>query len=483
MCKFHTHIFLFITLLFAFNTLQAQVTDTTFVDAQIADEEQVYGNFIVGRIIIIGNKNTKEHVLTRELLFNEGDSIHSEQWAKIRKQSAENLFNTSLFNSVNIKVLEPVSGYSNIEVRVVERWYLWPIPVLEIDERNFNTWWETKDLSRVSAGIFLTHNNFRGRREVLKILVMGGYNQKLGIAYSVPYVNKKKTIGLGFQSIYTLRHEVNHITEFDKQQYLKLKDQSIQRDFLGSTHISYRPNYFFTAFLQMRYRHYEFADTLLIENPNYSPTTDNILQYMGAYTKLKYDRRDYKSYPLAGYYADLEIQKYGMGIFENNLNILTFNTTIRKYWSLSPRWYYALGFMGKISTGDSEQPYLFNRSLGYGRDYVRTYQYYVIDGNDFGLLKMNFKFALVPPKKVKINFIKTDKFNTIPYAFYLNAYFDAGYVNAPNNSSTNQLPNRYIYGTGLGLDFVTYYDAVARFEVGVNHMGETGFFLSFIAPI
>lgn len=461
----------------------AQANDTSFVDAQIGGNHDSIPNFVVGAIRFEGNKKTKSQILQRELLFVSGDSITADEWVEIRKQSAKNLFNTSLFNSVSIDVKNIADGIGEVVVKVTERWYIWPIPVLEIDERNFNTWWETKDLSRLSAGVFLTHKNFRGRREELKLLVMGGYNMKLGISYSAPYVNKKKTIGLGFQSIYTLRHEVNHVTEFDKQQYLKINEHAIQRDLLSSVHLSYRPNYYFTAFFQLRFRNYEFADSLTKTNPNYAPQKNGFLQYFGLYSKLKLDHRDYQSYPLSGSYADLEFQKYGMGILDNGLDIYTFHSTLRAYWPISPRWYFATGLSGKYSFGMSEQPYLFNKALGYGRDYVRAYQYYVMDGDNFGLLKSNIKFALVPPKKVKVDFIKTEKFNTIPYAFYLNLYFDGGYVDAPNSSSTNKMTNRFIYGSGLGLDFVTYYDAVARFEVGVNHVGEMGWFISFIAPI
>ena len=47
----------------------------------------------------------------------------------------------------------------------------------------------------------------------------------------------------------------------------------------------------------------------------------------------------------------------------------------------------------------------------------------------------------------------------------------------------NFLDNKFIFGTGIGLDFVTYYDKVLRLEYGVNDMGETGLFIHFVAPI
>ena len=461
----------------------AQKPDTTFVEAQLKMDSVPPVDFRIRSIIFEGNKKTKSLILQRELLFKSGDSITVNDWNELRQQSAKNLFNTALFNSVEIGVRNIKNSEADVVVRVTERWYIWPVPVLEIDERNFNTWWETKNFNRLSAGLYLTHNNFRGRGEVLKLLVMGGYNMKLGISYAAPYVNRNKTIGLGFQSIYTLRHEVNYKTAFDKQQFMKLEEQPIQRDLLASAHIKYRPNYFFTAFLQLRYHQYEFADSLILANPAYAPSDQGSLQYFAVYAKLKSDHRDYRDYPLDGYYMDAEIYKYGFGLFDQGPDIWMLQSTSRLYLTMSPRWYFATGFTFKLSTGKDNETYLFNKSLGYGRNLVRGYQYNVIEGENFALLKTNVKFALVKPRKLKLNFIKTDKFNTIPYAFYLNLYFDAGYVGAEHPAPTNILPNEFIYGTGVGLDFVTYYDMVARFEFGVNREGDTGFFLSFVAPI
>jgi hypothetical protein len=39
------------------------------------------------------------------------------------------------------------------------------------------------------------------------------------------------------------------------------------------------------------------------------------------------------------------------------------------------------------------------------------------------------------------------------------------------------LNNRWIYGYGAGLDFITYYDLVFRIEGAINHLGEAGIYL------
>jgi outer membrane protein assembly factor BamA len=438
--------------------------------------------FIVESIAVEGNTRTKTNFILRELPFVEGDTILLSNWDKIKKQSVNNLINTSLFHEAII-TLNGEGNYKQIAIKVVERWYLWPIPQFSIEERNFNVWWETKDLSRASIGMFLTHNNMRGRGEIMKLLVMFGYNKKLGFSYEMPYINKKKTFGLGLQSIYTTRHEVNMQTEYDKQVYLKTENEVIQEDWLTSFQFTYRPKIHIHNLLQLKYHQWYFADTLLETNNNYSSNMDANLKYFGIYYKLKIDFRDYKPYPLDGFYIDFEVLKNGLGVFENDLNMLSFKSTMRKYIKISSRFYYAVGFIGKMSSS-AYQPYLLERGLGYGRDFVRGYEYYVVDGQNYIVGKNNIKYAVIPKRTIKMNWIPTDKFNKIPYSIFINVFSDAGIVNNSQfYSSTNYLPNRFLFSGGIGLDFVTYYDAVARIEWTVNKLGESHFYLHFIAPI
>ena len=84
----------------------------------------------------------------------------------------------------------------------MERWYVWPNPIFELSERNFNVWWHDfkannySDFSRVNYGLFLVWENFRGRNELLKMKYRRGFKEHYLFNYEIPYFNKKKTLGL-----------------------------------------------------------------------------------------------------------------------------------------------------------------------------------------------------------------------------------------------------------------------------------------------
>ena len=72
--------------------------------------------------------------------------------------------------------------------------------------------------------------------------------------------------------------------------------------------------------------------------------------------------------------------------------------------------------------GPTVQPFINTRGLGYGREAIRGYEYYVIDGQRYFLTRNNIKFELMSKKVVQAGFIPLNKFNTIPFSFYLNLF-------------------------------------------------------------
>ncbi len=168
----------------------------------------------------------------------------------------------------------------------------------------------------------------------------------------------------------------------------------------------------------------------------------------------------------------------------SSVNTLHIKANVRKYINLKGRLYFATGLTGKISPF-WHQPYYYQRGLGYGREFVRGYEYYVIDGMHYALLKNNLKFNLVPTRVQNFNFIPSEKFSKLFWALYLNVFADFAYVSDTRQNVFNPLSNELIMGYGIGLDLVTYYDFVVRFEYSFNikGKGESGFFIHFMPSI
>ncbi len=441
---------------------------------------------IVNSLELIGNKVTVDKIVLREITFRAGDTLSREELRQKLIESRENLMNTSLFNFVTfhdtLVAAHPQERY-NVQVEIVEQWYIWPLPIFELAERNFSTWWhEGHDFSMINYGLFLDWKNFRGRKEHLKILLQFGYDEKLGFSYYLPYIDKKQTVGMSFGFNQTKNHEISYMTENNQVKRVKLIDSYAQITYHGFLAFSHRPNIYQTQNVELSYNDKQFADTVSELNPMFYLGNDDRAQFFKLSYFFRNDHRDYKSYPLKGYYFDVVIEKQGFGFFKGTeVNLFDIKANVRKYWKFSNRWFFASGFTGRLGN-KGNHPYFLTTGLGYGRDFVRGYEYYVVDGEDYGLLKTDLKFAIIPQQVSTIKFIPLDQFNKIPWAVYLSLFADFAY--APGNAyDGNTLQNDMLVGYGIGLNLVTYYDMVIRMEYSFNKMGESGFFLHFIASI
>jgi outer membrane protein assembly factor BamA len=452
-----------------------------FSQEPVSSDTATNTNAVIGSITLIGNKITQDRIIFRELTFHQGDAVDTLLLEKIFKRSEENLLNTSLFNSVRITwVME--GDRINVFIIMAERWYIFPLPIFEIAERNFNVWWETKDFSRAIYGAVLNWNNFRGRNEVLAVSGRFGYTQRVSFYYSIPYINRKQRGGLTFGLAYSRNHQSSVNTVNNKILYYKNENLFSKKELGGSIAYSYRPDLYHQHVIEAGYRHADVLDSVILLNNDYFSPGQTSIDYSILRYFFKTDHRDIAVYPLRGYYIDFEIVKNGFSFLNDDIDLAYITVHGKKFWQLSKRFFFGSGITTKYTSG-TNVPYYLSKGLGYGRDFLRGYEYYVMDGQDYALLKSNIKFELLPKKEVHAGFIPLTKFSTIPFSFYLNLYADAGYVKDQLFDEYNPLTNAWQFGYGAGIDFVTYYDLVFRFEYSFNKLGESGFFLHFTSPI
>ena len=438
---------------------------------------------IIERITLEGNKITRPGIILRELRFSAGDTMTAQTLPSALQRSRENVFNTALFNVVDIDTVRLSSAPTCLEVfvRVIERWYIWPIPYIEFPNRNINAWLKTFDFRKLTYGLNFKFFNARGRNETLTLLIHLGFNQQVGFTYQTPCLNKKQTWGFGFGGAYSRNRSLIIGTTGNKSNYLDTAGGSLQQRALGFIEGYFRPNLYSYHILALGYDYYHFADTLL-KIPGYLADSTADQSFFTLHYKYKLDHRDVRYYPLQGFYFDLELTKRGFAA--EPVNLFSIQSAFRKYWKFTERWYLAAGATAKWSWPD-DQPFFLQRGVGYGRDIIRGFEYYSINGSWFGLVKTNLKFALIKPRIGKIPFIHTPKFGVIPYGLFLNLFVDAGYVNnsVARVKQNNPLVNTILAGYGLSIDFITYYDIVLDLNFAMNSLGEPGIYIHFIAPI
>lgn len=449
-----------------------------FAQDTLRNDSAVY---IIQQIELSGNSITKDHIILRELTIREGNTFLNNELSKEIERSKENLLNTSLFNFVTFEKLFLDSTHVKLYIILEERWYIWPSPIFEYADRNFSTFIHNKNWHKLNYGLAVIYNNFRGRRETLKLKARFGYKEQFSLFYEKPNIDKNQVNGISIDINYFRKHESDIRTVNNDVVYLEYEKTYLWH-LMGSRIIySYRPKYYNWHKLIFQYNYYGVHDSVATLNPNYlgNGNTRNELLLLG-YQFIR-DKRDTKAYPLKGYYIDVAVKQDGLKLLGDYSN--TYIKNISSYYGkISESWYYSMGIKWKLSS-NKNLPYYKKYALGYV-DYLHGLDHYVIDGPDYMLSKNYLKYQLLAPVTETLKYIPFKKFNKVHYAIYLNLFFDAGYVRDRYQSkSVNSMVNRFLYSTGLGIDFVTYYDQTLRVEYSLNQFGERGFFIHFEAPI
>ena len=153
--------------------------------------------------------------------------------------------------------------------------------------------------------------------------------------------------------------------------------------------------------------------------------------------------------------------------------MLQLEAGLNKYFDMGKNWYSSIQLNGKIKL-PFDQAYINQRGLGYGENYLRGLEYYVIDGVATALVKSTVKKKIIA---FNIPFRLFPKlFTKIPFTMYAKSYADFGFAYTKKSYSTN-LNNRLLYSGGFGIDILTLYDINLRFEYSFNQLKENGLFL------
>ena len=116
------------------------------------DSSQNNSDVTIGNIYITGNNRTREEIIRRELDFTEGDIYQKNDLLETITLVKQKLTNTRLFVTVEVIPLTISEDDIDILIRLQERWYIFPVPIFKLADRNFTEWWINQkcDFSRVN---------------------------------------------------------------------------------------------------------------------------------------------------------------------------------------------------------------------------------------------------------------------------------------------------------------------------------------------
>ncbi len=436
------------------------------------------------RINISGNEKTKQRIIERELNFKVGEEYTYSELEKLTKETYKNLIKLSLFNYVTID--KQILEYERIIVNIIveERWFIWPQFSIINNDRNFNTWWETRDLSRLDYRLAVRQNNVFGLNHTLKFELSYGYTRDFSLGYQNISFGRVQKHFLDWHAHYFRQYSIFYRSYNDKSEIFDISDDYVITGISGMINYSFRPKYKSTHSVEISYNDVEISDTLFRIRSDFLAGNNKINRYIKFAYRYTLDNRDDASYPLSGNRLQLSLVKRGFSLSKKYpVNLMYVYSSFSQFYKIVNRLYAAHSLSVKKSL-QSKTPYYYKRGLGYG-DYLRGFEYYVVEAEDLAILKSTLNFELLPKIITNLNFIPIKKFKKIHYSIYLNTFFDIAWSHENNEEviANNNLNNSLLYSGGLGINFVTYYDKVLRLEYSVNSLGEGALFIHFRASI
>ena len=427
----------------------------------------------IASINFIGNKVTKDKILLAEINIKIGDSLNILELESKLEANSERLYNLQLFHWVKYGFLTTENSI-DVTFEVQERWYIWPVPIFSLADRNLNSWLNKMDFNRVDYGLHTAWYNFRGRNEQLISNIQHGYNRKYEIFYNLPQINKKQNIGLDLGASYFQSHYLDYNNLNAVPLTLRLEnDFPINKKYIRIGVIN-RNTVENINNLRFEINQQSLHDSILALNSNYHLTGNNKTYMQFEINKVLNTRKTF-SYPTSGSFFEMSF-RHRLFLEKGESPSSRIRVQYSKYLPIDKHHLYSFGLNGQytfvknLSTSE-------NIALGYKKN-IRGFDYYVTDGQHFLTAQQNISKTIIDNRTINLGFIPSDKFNEVPLSIYYTLFTDAAYVFDDKYNNTNTLSNALLYSIGTGIHFVSYYDQVFVLEYTLNSLKEHGIFVS-----
>ncbi len=403
-----------------------------------ADKADTTSTRFIRSIRIEGNNTTQARVILREMSLHVGDSLSQAALTRDR----DRIYNLGLFNKVTITHSDS-AAVSDLLVSVVERWYIFPFPILNLRTRSVNT---------LSYGLGVTHQNFLGRDEKVSLSGSTGYDRSASFTYQNPRLTNDDDIFLRTAFQYRDSHSLDNNSDVVFEQINQTASVSVGKRF----------GYYQTLIGTGGYQSWQMPDTSL--GRTVSPDgTDRFVELGLHYT---FDARNVREYPTDGWYLDLNATNDGVGR-ESTVKNLTYATDLRWYTMLNDHITLAGRGFGTFVTGGPVP--MYHRLFLSTRLGVRGYNQRDYTGEDIMGASAEVRLPIIAPRFITFNFLNIYQFNTMRFGVYAALFTDVGKIWF-RSDEFEEVP--WLASAGVGLHFLLPYSFILRTELSFNAIGQ-----------
>ncbi len=401
------------------------------VAASFAIDHQSFQGQTIKKIILVGNKKTQDEVILRELRSREGEPYDSVAILHDQRR----LQNLQLFTRVRV---EPVTAQAGLVlvIRVAERWYFFPYPVLFRNERDWRKW---------SYGLGLIHENFRGRNIEVRGYAWAGYNPGFNFVYENPWFAGDARL---FTSLEFFSADI--------------KSKSTTAPRFDEHHTG------FTAALGKRWSHTTYLmGQIGYDQIRFPKTYRNLVSVDEATWHLPsvglafgYDTRDLYEYARQGVRINAYVtENYYPDAFDYQL----FGVDFRWYQPIIGKTSLALRLATDLSAG--KLPIFTRKFLGY-EERIRGQYFRHVEGDNRFIGAVEWRIPIFPVRYYDLSesaIIMKDYFKELPFGLSSGIFYDFAAVWDDHPQSAITVP-----GFGAGFHFLLPYSVVFRVEYGFD---------------
>lgn len=400
-------------------------------------------NPIIRQIHIFGNKKTKDFIITREMSLHVGDTITDEAVEYDRNR----IFSLKLFNRVDIEPVPIDSSGVLLQIDVDERWYIFPIPLVGIRDREWSRWY---------YGMGVLHDNFLGENQKVWGACAFGYDPFAEILYKNPRFDPEGDV---FLTVHTAFARIKN----KSLQTLLLGQEFDERQFVVEGQLGKRFGTSSAVWFQLSYA------SVNVPPPGEGRTLspDGTDRYVAVQIGGLYDTRDLKEYPRMGTYIEAVINKNGFG---SQIDYWRMSTDIRKFFPVGSS--VAVGVRGftNIATGGAV-PLYDHKYFGYD-ERIRGHFKDILEGESILGGTAELHIPILAPIFFTIPHIPIEQFATCRFGIVAAMFADAGQV---WGKGTPVALHRFTKGFGGGLHFLLPYSFILRTEIGFDEKGRSQF--------